>query len=460
MIFKKTVLIIALASLLAACGGGGSDSSNTSGSGSGSTDPSNSISDLDKAKQLIQTTNTIISYYDSFDDIKKTYEPSINAVVEIGPDIEDSTNLLLTLSELAIRDAKGSTKTYSAQDIERLYASSEPYAPDFKLTNNTLKIEVNGLTAKVSGSTDFERWAGFQFVTGQFPISLYSDKTTLQVKQLNLSQPSATSAESTHVFSIYADSEIQTLNANQKKSILKFKDNSSVSILYADAKIFDERTENDIPTTVTTILKNIELTTDENFVGTFKELSGQAKAVTLIDNGNSIVRLIPYELKLDGVATVKDQDNLSIQATAKLNNDLTKPIDITGNKESINNFLNISLNVVLTGNLKAKNKQTPFSLKVNALRNEYKTGNATADINVDGNALNIQFISSDLDKDKPTVAATVKHKNGAYVSIPDLENFVSTKIMVGNNSYGDLSKTSSSMYSARFTDNTIITIAP
>lgn len=460
MIFKKTVLVLALSSLLVACGGGGGDSSSNSGSSNTGTGSSNSISDLDKAKQLIQTTNTIVSYYDSFDDIQKTYEPSINAVVEIGPDIEDSTDLLLTLSELALHDAKGSTKTYSAQDIDRLYAASESYAPDFKLTNNALKIEVNGLTAKVSGSTDFERWAGFTFVPGQNPVSQYADKTTLQVKQLSLSQPSAVTAESTHVYSIYADSEIQTVNANQKKATVKFKDNSSVSIVYADAKIFDERTESDIATAVTTTLKNIEITTDESFVGTFKELSGQAKAVTMIDNGNSFVRLIPYEFKLDGVATVKDQDNISIQASAKLNNDLNKPIDITGNKESINNFLNISLNVVLTGNLKAKNKQTPFSLKVNGLRNEYKVGNATADIDVDGNALNIQFISSNLDQDKPTVGATVKHKNGAYVSIPDLENFVSAKIMVGSTSYGDVFKVSGSLYNARFTDDTIIAIAP
>lgn len=262
------------------------------------------------------------------------------------------------------------------------------------------------------------------------------------------------------MYSIFANSELETVNANKKKATVKFKDNSSVSILYADAKIFDERTENEMATSVTTTLKNIELTTDESFVGTFKELSGQAKAVTMVDNGNSFVRLIPYELKLDGVATVKDQDNISIQASAKLNNDLNKPIDITGNKESINNFLNISLNIVLTGNLKAKNKQTPFSLKVNGLRNEFKVGNATADIDVDGNALNIQFVSSNLDQDKPTVAATVKHKNGAYVSIPDLDNFVSTKIMVGSTSYGDLSKVSGSLYNARFTDNTIITIAP
>ncbi len=460
MIFKKTVLVIALASLLVACGGGGGDSSSNSGSSNNGSDSSNTMSDLDKAKQLIQTTNTIVSYYDSFDEIQKTYQPSIDAVAEISPDIEDSTNLLLTLSELALQDAKGSTKTYSAQDIDRLYAASELYAPDFKLTNNALKIEVNGLTAKVSGSTDFERWAGFKFVSGQNPISLYADKTTLQVKQLSLSQPSVVTAESTHVYSIFANSELETVNANKKKATVKFTDNSSVSILYADAKIFDERTENEMATSVTTTLKNIELTTDESFVGTFKELSGQAKAVTMVDNGNSFVRLIPYELKLDGVATVKDQDNISIQASAKLNNDLNKPIDITGNKESINNFLNISLNIVLTGNLKAKNKQTPFSLKVNGLRNEFKVGNATADIDVDGNALNIQFVSSNLDQDRPTVAATVKHKNGAYVSIPDLDNFVSTKIMVGSTSYGDLSKVSGSLYNARFTDNTIITIAP
>lgn len=172
MIFKKTVLVIALASLLVACGGGGGDSSNNSGSSNTGSGSSNTMNDLDKAKQLIQTTNTIVSYYDSFDEIQKTYQPSINAVAEISPDIEDSTNLLLTLSELALQDAKGSTKTYSAQDIDRLYAASELYAPDFKLTNNALKIEVNGLTAKVSGSTDFERWAGFKFVSGQNPISL------------------------------------------------------------------------------------------------------------------------------------------------------------------------------------------------------------------------------------------------------------------------------------------------
>ncbi|WP_130804453.1 hypothetical protein [Acinetobacter ihumii] len=461
MIFKKTVLVIALTSLLAACGGGGGDSSTSSGSPNGGSESTNTMSDLDKAKQLITTANTIISYYDSFEDIQKTYEPSIDAVAQVSTDIEDGSNLVLILAELAHDDAKGSNRDYNSEQVAALYNTHADYTPDYKLSNNTLSIQVRGSTITIRGSTEFERWVGYNFPNnGQSPTPIYADKMTMDVKDLVLTVPVTNTSATSYRFNLQQGGSIHTINAKQKEATLSFNGNSTASITYASSKIMDVRTDDEVPTSAKLELSNITLKTNDNFVATLAELSGEAKAANFINNGDAFVGLVPYQVKLKGTATLNDKDNLGIDATIKLNNDLTKNIDITGNKESLNNFLNLSVEVALKGNLQAKAKQTPFSLKIDALRNKYESGNATADIDVDGNALNIQFISSDLDKDKPTIGATIKHKNGAFVSTPNLKNFASTDIMVGSQSYGTLSKTSGSVYNAKFSDNSIITIAP
>jgi hypothetical protein len=76
------LLVLACSAILTACGGGGDSSSNN-----GPNNPENPAipaSDLDKAKQLVDTTNTIISYFDSFDGLQSQYQPTFDAISDAG----------------------------------------------------------------------------------------------------------------------------------------------------------------------------------------------------------------------------------------------------------------------------------------------------------------------------------------------------------------------------------------
>ena len=60
MIFKKTILALSCSVFLVACGGGGGGGSSSS-SGTEGGQVTAPASDLEKAKQLVKTTNSIIS---------------------------------------------------------------------------------------------------------------------------------------------------------------------------------------------------------------------------------------------------------------------------------------------------------------------------------------------------------------------------------------------------------------
>lgn len=105
--FKKTLLVLACSAILTACGGGGDSSSNNGGNIP--ENPAVPASDLDKAKQLVDTTNTIISYFDSFDGLQSQYQPTFDAISDAGSDIGNASSLILTLASLAQQAANGST---------------------------------------------------------------------------------------------------------------------------------------------------------------------------------------------------------------------------------------------------------------------------------------------------------------------------------------------------------------
>jgi hypothetical protein len=46
--------------------------------------PAIPASDLNKAKQLVDTTNNIISYFDSFDGLQSQYQPTFDAISDAG----------------------------------------------------------------------------------------------------------------------------------------------------------------------------------------------------------------------------------------------------------------------------------------------------------------------------------------------------------------------------------------
>ena len=150
-----------------------------------------------------------------------------------------------------------------------------------------------------------------------------------------------------------------------------------------------------------------------------------------------------------------------MSCTEKLNNDLSKVIDISQDKETSLNFINADLAVKLSGKLKGANATpTPFSIDVTAKRADYLKGTANVSVVVDKNALDIEFATKDITLEKPIVSSMIKHKNGAFVQIADIQNFSTADVKVGTTSYGTITKNTSEQYAVKFIDNTVVYITP
>ena len=158
MLLKKTLLVLMCSSALVACGGGGSSNENSNGSGgTGGGSVTTPASDLDKAKQLIETTKAIISYYNGFQDIADNYKTPVEVINNTASDLSRGADIVLTLAELAQEDSKGQAKQYNAAELELLLkndAIQNDYPLGYDIKNSTLQIQVSGNSVKVTGSAD------------------------------------------------------------------------------------------------------------------------------------------------------------------------------------------------------------------------------------------------------------------------------------------------------------------
>ncbi|QTD64857.1 hypothetical protein J4G46_03290 [Acinetobacter towneri] len=462
--FKKTLLVLACSAILTACGGGGDSSSNNGGNIP--ENPAVPASDLDKAKQLVDTTNTIISYFDSFDGLQSQYQPTFDAISDAGSDIGNASSLILTLASLAQQDAQGSEKEYNAAQLEALLKEDSTYGqyyyPDYELSNNELKVNVKADSITVTGSVTAKYWTDYVWdsktETGR---DVFGDEAKVTVTNLKLEAPFSAS-QSTYDFKLVAGGKIATKNVlSKKEAILAFNSDSTAQVVYNNAKKLDDRSSDQAPKTAQFKFENIVLTA----VGTGAELSltefsSKATQVQFKDSLSTSTEIIPTELNLKGKA-VAGTENLNLEASIKLNNDLSKQIDVT-NGETAAAFINADLNVKLSGNVKGGGTSIkPFRIDLTAKRNEYQKGTATIKVAVDKDALTADFKTDNLiAKDQPVVWAKLSHANGAYVEIADLDKFTSAEIKVGNTPYATVSKVSDNVYSAKFTDNTVKAIAP
>ncbi|MCJ8146835.1 hypothetical protein MKI79_07965 [Acinetobacter sp. A3.8] len=462
--FKKTLLVLACSAILTACGGGGDSSSNNGGNNT--ENPAIPASDLDKAKQLVDTTNTIISYFDSFNGLQSQYQPTFDAISDAGSDIGNASSLILTLASLAEQDAQGSEKEYNAAQLEALLkedsTDGQYYYPDYQLSNNTLKVSVTPNSVTVTGGVTAKYWTDYVWDSKtQTGHDVFGNETTVGVTNLKLEAPFSAS-KSTYDFKLVAGGKIATKNVvSNKEAILAVNSDSTAQVVYNNAKKLDDRSSDQTPTSAQFKFANIVLTA----VGTGAELSltefsSKATQVQFKDGLSTSTEIIPTELNLKGKA-VAGTENLNLEASIKLNNDLSKQIDVT-NGETAAAFINADLNMKLSGNVKGGGTSIkPFSVDLTAKRNEYQKGTATIKVAVDKDALTADFKTDNLiTKDEPVVWAKLSHANGAYVEIADLDKFTSAEIKVGNTPYATVSKVSDNVYSAKFTDNTVKAIAP
>ena len=460
--FKKTLLVLACSAILTACGGGGDSSSNNGGNNT--ENPASPASDLDKAKQLVDTTNTIISYFDSFDGLQSQYQPTFDAIAYAGDDLGNATGLALTLAVLAQQDSQGSAKTYNAAQLQTLL-DAEGFI-DYQLSNSTLEVTTTASSVSIKGTVTAKYLVGGHWdnVAMQW-VDEFGEQATVTISPLTLTAPFTASA-STYDFKIAAGGKIATKNTANKEASFSFKEDSTAKAIYTTAATLADRDTAQTPESAEFKFANLEFAA-ENVVITLNEFSSKAKKASLKDGTITETTVIPTELTFKGQAKLANAtDSLGLEASIKLNNDLSQVIDVT-NGESATAFVNADLSVKLSGNLKdSATTYKPFSLDLTAKRNEYQKGTATIKVAVDKDALTADFKTDNLIGNdpkaahEPTVWAKLSHANGAYVEIADLDKFTSAQIKVGNTSYATVSKVSDNAYSAKFTDNSVKAIAP
>ena len=298
--FKKTLLVLACSAILTACGGGGDSSSNSGGNNSGN--PAIPASDLDKAKQLVDTTNTIISYFDSFDGLQSQYQPTFDAISDAGSDIGNASSLILTLASLAQQAANGSTQEYNATELEALLKEDSTYgqyySPDYELSTNTLKVSVKPDSVTVTGGVTAKYWTDYVWDSKtQTGHDVFGNETTVAVTNLKLEAPFSAS-QSTYDFKLVAGGKIATKNVlSKKEAILAVNSDSTAQVVYNNAKKLDDRSSDQAPKTAQFKFENIVLTA----VGTGAELSltefsSKATQVQLKDGLSTSTEIIPTEL--------------------------------------------------------------------------------------------------------------------------------------------------------------------
>lgn len=450
-----------------ACGGGGGESSSSSGTDGGQvTTPA---SDLEKAKQLVKTTNAIVSYYDGFQNIADQYKVPAQVINDTSSDLSSATNLLLVIAEVVTQDAQGQTKTYTAQQIQDLI--NQDYAYNFKFKSNNLTAKVVGDSITISGNASVQYWQAFNWDkiaadnawnnsnhwSSDPAYSIYGDDAEVTVSNLVLEAPFIDTARKTYNYKIQNNGKISTKNLKNQTASFSFTADSTASMVYATADTMENR--EDIPNQATLKLQGLVFESAD-VKANLAEVSLIARKAIFNNGIDTLEQLIPSELVLKGLVGYQ-QESLNLEAKFNLNNDLSKVIDVSAGQETSTNFINANLNVKLSGNLKGANAApTPFSIDIAAKRAEFTKGTATVAVVVDKNALDIELTAKGLDQEHQIIAGVIKHKNGASISIADVQNFTSANIVVSGKSYGTLTKNSSGQYVVKFTDDTIIYIAP
>lgn len=466
MLFKKTLLVVMCSTVMVACGGGSSSGDSSTSGGNGNVVVP--TSDLDKAKQLIDTTKAIISYYDGFEDIADNYKTPVTVINDTALDLSRGTGMVLLLAELALEDAKGQSKSYNADALEALLkqdAINNDYPIEYDLKNNTLNIQVTAGSVQVTGSTDVAYWDGFKdgiswdWSNSQWWINkgnfIYTNQATVNVNNVVIEAPFV-SNQKTFNFKIAKGGVIDITNVAKQKAKFSFTEDSTAQLVYAVSNTMNN--QETLPTTAALTLKGLVFESAD-VKARLSEVSSEAKKAQFKNGVETAEQLIPYKLTLKGqVAYLKEVLNLDV--TFKLNNDLSKAIDMSAGETSTS-FINADLVVKLDGNLKGANAApTPFSIGITAKRAEYTKGNATVALAVDKNALDIELTATDIDKESPIVSGLIKHKNGAFVQVADVQKFTSADVKVGSTSYGTITKNSSDQYVTKFIDNTITYITP
>lgn len=466
---KKILLAMMCSMALAACGGGGDSNSNPittnpiypeNGNDSGSgNNPDVSVSNLDKAKELVKTTNEIISYFDSFENITAEYKPIVDNIDKPVEHLSVAADTLIYLGKLALDT--GNTKTFTIAELNSLLQVDNKCSIKLVGDANTPLITVDNNQIRIHGDVTIQQsywnWSDNE---SDVICDTYSS-FPIKIDNIVFSSPNYRQGQTENTLTIQQNGKVTSDINTKNESNFTFTENSTITVRYEDNEKLLNR-GNELPKQLDINIKSLNMQTPKAKF-TLGSLEINSQKVTT-ENGKSTIIPKKFTMKNTEISLLNKPDKLIVEEVSfNIYNDLSRII--VPDEESVNNFVNADVSVKIRGNIKAGRENPtlkPFTLNVKVERNQYMEATAKAQISVDKALLNIDAILEKINEDKVNIRnMLIKHPNGAYIDIQNYQQFMDgnpVAITVNGTEYGKIMKTAKNTFQARFNDDGIIDI--
>ncbi len=419
---------------------------------------------LQTAKNFITNANKIIA---SASQIMQTYQPAnLTGTKELGY----ATNAITVLALNAYQIAGGQSTTLNTAQIQtalnNVAGSQAQYS---NLNNLTVSTTSNG-TVNISGNftiTYVTDWT-YNPTTNAF-IPIYSAPITVTVSQFGISTNTNTSNTNFN-FTLNANSSITATTSAGINASVVAKSNSSITATYPSAVTLNlsttmtntQNNTNPMPQTGSISLKNITLTSGVTTLNLNNlTVSGQSVNVQNTSSTTQSV-IVPTNLSFNG-SLQQNQSSANVAAQIQLSNLSSSYILGQHGIPTTSSVANTTGNFSLAVSAQILAGSTTHTFNSNFIGNltGLSSVQSSLELTVDNTSLMGSVTATAATSTQPeSIGVTLIDPNGASINIANAQNFTTSNIIVNGSTQGTITKSSSSLYQAKFTDNSIIVIAP
>lgn len=440
---KLSALFLACSLAISGCGGSSSSDNATNNPGNGGV----VLSDQAKAKGFVNTLNTMISGVQSIEANYKQVNDLSDNLLNLQEGLFVVQDLLSQLSE----DESGVRKTYTTQQLTHILGEL-----GYDVTNSTLTALTDGTNITLNGHFDYKPVKDWQYkvINGQGSlVPVYGDQITTQVDNFkaNLSMDNSGLKQSV---TLVKGAKLSVKTAGTNPAFIEATDDTVFNSAF-------DRNGNLVSASFQ--LKNMTLNTGgtaQDLI-TLEELSAATKPATITYGQETVTQAVPTELKLIGKLKSGDQkDQAAINLNIKLDNDLSKPIILTAEgDETATHFARVNINLAVDAKVRTGDVLKTI---IAAKRTELAKAEVNQlELDLNGKKLMGQlWAEAGTNGQKNKVKVKLFDAQGASVTVNDIDQFMSSDIMVNEKSWGTITKTSNGQYVAKFNDNTTQVIAP
>lgn len=489
---KKLVLAIACSTVLVACGGGG-DSASTSGNTSNGNTPVNTISDLDKAKALINSAHNMVldaeAVSTAYQNVGETWTFEGAGGLNLGLDA------IASLMSSAAEEPAG---TYTGNRLAALFNDSLSDNTQVQASSDAELIISANREVSFKGTLTIKELEYGQYTSSGVFQPVYGQPTYVSFENIKLLLPNLNTVSNVSEGKIFAQGAIRvlpTVTASAGSSLatlnLTGTQAHTVTAKFADNKSLQQRFDSDVDfeqqvTEATVHLDRVQVVT-QSPVSTFNltklDLTAKTAMVDVLDQDKKRIEqrktLLPTAFAVQGgfetAQAPATKGNLDLKVTLD-NPDLNKVYytqeqfvrwgsqagqgytqETESQGQDSARFAQLSLALNLKGELTTSRK-VPFDVTVTAKRSQFEQPSyGEAVLKLNGETLTLKDKTTTLSGGREQVVITVTHPNGAFVDVTYVDDeFISAPVKVGSTVHGNINEISGGAYVAKFTDNTII----